>query len=83
MFPELRFGWHANDGALKSLQGVFQQYLAQSGRAKDLHSPSSGGSNNEGSSGEGVAMRLRLAGVKPNSAAIRIMSSACLLAMAT
>ena len=26
MFPELRFGWHANDGALKSLQGVFQQY---------------------------------------------------------
>jgi hypothetical protein len=29
MFPELRFGWHANDGALKSLQGVFQQYRSK------------------------------------------------------
>ncbi len=36
-----------------------------------------------GSARDGVAMRLRLAGVKPNSDAIRIMISACRFAIAT
>ena len=39
-------------------------------------------SNSDGEEGCGVAIRLRLAGVKPNSEAIRIMISACRLAIA-
>jgi hypothetical protein len=39
-------------------------------------------SNSDGSAGEGAAMWLRLAGVKPNSEAIRSMISACRLAIA-
>jgi len=37
--------------------------------------PSSSASNSVGSEGDGVAIRLRLAGVKPNSEAIRMISS--------
>ena len=40
-------------------------------------------SNREGSGSDGVAIRLRLAGVKPNSEAIRIMISAWRLAIAS
>jgi len=39
-------------------------------------------SNSDGSAGEGVAMRLRPAGVKPNSDAMRSIMSACRLAIA-
>jgi hypothetical protein len=74
MWPKLTPSLHFSDLAARPL------FLS---RYRLRVRPAPPATHRTGSACDGVAMRLRLAGVKPNSEAMRIMISAWRLAIAT